>query len=760
VRRWRASRPGHTVARSSNLLLTLAFLAATACQPPERELVRLTELMVTSQRAAAPESVGTALTVAQDPYHLPVELSGARTGRLTLVARGDARSLELAWKLASERRFTRFRQLTVPLVADGETHRYEVDLSREPYWVGAIDRLRLTVAEGSLEVTELTARAGGRTARTAALGGLSLPSLPGLARLELELPPAAPRRATFEVFLGLAPQFDRPGAVARFRAWTGDEGAREIWLDEEVHGDRRREWQRVVEEVEVPAGGRLVLEVEASRHGRPLPEGAAMWGAPVLASADGRTDEPAAPHLIVLAIDTLRADVVGAYGSTDGLTPHLDRLAARSVRFDDLHAPSSWTLPSMASLLTGLPPQSHDTGRTLGDDDFAPTALGPETPALAEVLAEAGFFTVGVYNNIFLGPSFGVSRGFDLYHWIEEEDDVLVDRAIELLRRYRNDRRLFLLLHLFGPHNPYAPPEDACEVARRLEPEGPKGSRPCAVDRRPGEPVPPAEERPWIEALYRGEVAYTDRQVGRFLDALDEMGLTEQAVLLVVSDHGEDFWGRLAAYDAYGGYEDADHGHTHYRELLWVPGLLRAPGVEPAVVTDPVELVDFFPTVLTLLGVEPPAREPSAREGSGDVEGDEQGTWVGLRDVLPGEDLTPVLRGEGERPERRTLLSDFLLYGARRWSVRRGPWKLIVPHGEPEEGLAPELYNLDEDPEERVDLFARRPEIAASLRQAGERELARREALRRRLRAGQDALNAAHLQWNHITKLRALGYLK
>jgi len=721
-------------------------VGAIGCQPPERELIRLSELMAHTADGAEPETVLEGIVVGTEPHDVPVELAGARIGRLTLVARGDAPTVDLTWKLASERRFTRFRKLTIPLVADGEEHRYDVDLSREPYWVGTIDRLQLAVPEGSLEVVELLARPEGAV-RTTALGGLSLPSLPGLRTLELELPTDAPRRADFEVYLGLAPQFDRPGAKVQFRVRHGDD----LWLDEELEGGGGREWRRVARQVAVVPGTRLTLEVEATRDGEPLPEGAAMWGAPTL-DARRAVASLESPHLVLLAIDTLRADVLGSYGSQDGLTPALDRLAAESVRLADLQAPSSWTLPSMTSLLTGLQPQTHDTGRTLGDDDFAPTALGPGLPTLAEVLAGEGFTNVGVYNNIFLGPSFGVSRGFDLYHWIEDEDDVLVDRALELVRRYKDHRRLFLLLHLFGPHNPYAPPGDACGVARRLEPEY-RRELGCAADRRPGEPIPPEGDRAWIEALYRAEVAFTDRQVGRFLEGLDEMGLADQVVLVTVSDHGEDFWQRLDAYEAFGGYEDADHGHTHYRELLHVPGMVRAPGIGPAVVEDPVELVDVFPTVLTLLGVEP--GEPDGEESR------EEGTL--LRDVLQGEDLTPVLRGE--RPSRRTRISDFLLYGASRWAVRRGPWKLIVPRngasgedrGSP---LRPELYNLDEDPGERIDLYARHPEVAASLRQMGEREIARREELRSQLQAGQDALHAAHLQWNHITKLRALGYLR
>jgi arylsulfatase A-like enzyme len=724
----------HLRTRSLKISLPLLVAALAACAgPAERALVRFTELEA-EVAPGEPVVLAQDVTVGTEPLDLPLDLAAVHTGKLSLAGQGDAPLLTVAWKLASERRFSRFRALTVPLAADGEPHRYEVDLSNEPYWTGTLDTLRLSVPEGRAELTELTAQPQGAARRTFALGGLSLSALPGLRRLELRLPEDAPRRAVFEVRLGLAPQFDRPGVTARFRVWSGEGESREIWLEEEVAGGGEPRWRPVRRQVRVAPGGRVVLEVEARRGGAELPEGAAVWGAPMLV-ARGRAAR--GPHLLVVLVDTLRADVVGAYGDTDGLTPHLDRLAAGSVRLDELLAPSSWTLPSVASLVTGLPPQIHDTGRPLGEG-FAPTALGPAPLTLAGVLAARGFYTAAVYNNIFLGPSFGVDRGFDEYAWIEQEDDVLVDRAVELLGRLPADRRLFLLLHLFGPHNPYAPPGDGCAVAERLAPADPGGVG-CAADRRPGTPVPPEESWPRIEALYRAEVAYTDRQLGRLFAALDDTGLADETVVLVVSDHGEDFWGRLPQMRRRG-YEDADHGHALYQELVRVVGMVRAPGLAPGVVKEPVEMADLFPTLLGLLGVAPPpGAEPGAPES-----------------LLPGLDLGPGLRGEAS-PPRRTLISDFLLYGEPRWSVRRGPWKLVVPRA-PE--LAPELYNLEDDPGELHDLAAERPDRVAAMREGGEAELARREELRRRLGGGRDALHPAYLQWNHITKLRALGYLK
>ena len=136
---------------------------------------------------------------------------------------------------------------------------------------------------------------------------------------------------------------------------------------------------------------------------------------------------------MVVLIDTLRADRLGAYGNRNGLTPHLDRFAAESTRFAQMHAPASWTLPSVASLMTGLHPQTHGAGVRYGE--FAPTGLSGGVRTLAETLRDGGFYNLGVYHNIYVNPAFGLQQGFDEYVSIEERAAPLVDRALEDLRR-------------------------------------------------------------------------------------------------------------------------------------------------------------------------------------------------------------------------------------------------------------------------------------------------------------------------------------
>jgi arylsulfatase A-like enzyme len=707
----------------------LALLAAACGGAAERGPLRLTELAAASGGEAPPVQLARDLEVGAEPVTLTVDLPASRMARLRLAASGDADLVKLSWRLASEKRFRAFRSLSFPLSPDGAEHVYHVDLRREPYWTGSIGSLRLSTADGRVRVVEMTGLED-RSPRVTSLSGATRPTLPGARRITLALPDDGPRTATFEVHLGLLPRFENPAVTARFRAWAeGPGGERRPWLDEQVAGGGDPRWRPVRRRVRVPAGGRVVLDATAAWQGRPLPEGSAVWGSPMLHS---RGAAPAGPHLVVVVVDTLRADVLGAYGGPAGLTPRLDALARRATRLDDLMAPAPWTLPSVATLLTGFPPGVHGAGRRLGG--FAPTGLGDAPTTLAEVLAAHGFRTTAVYNNIYLNPSFGMERGFDEYAWYEANDDVLVDRALERLAAFRDGDRHFLLLHLFGPHHPYWPPDPTCrKVARRFAPDY-RGALGCRAFRSDvptmGQPPPPEADRPWVEALYRAEVAFTDRQLGRLFDGLAAHGLDEDTVLLVVSDHGEAFWDRLPALAARG-YEQSDHGHTHYQELMRVPGLVWAPGRRPAVLASPAAMEDLFPTLLHLLGVEAPP--------------------------VSGHDLVPRL--DGGPAERRTLLADFLLYGPARWAVRRGHWKLVVPADDA--SLPLELYDLAADPGELADLATARPEVVSALRALGERERREAERLRRHLLAGDDdVLESAYLEWNHITKLRSLGYLK
>ena len=510
------------------LALALAALLCAACDSSPRKLVRLGNLVRIEKTEPVPLQVGPVTLDA--PFQIDTNLNAARISGLRLRSHGSATMATLSWKLAGDHGFPPFRTLSFPMAPDGSEHSYAIELRREPYWTGRVEALRFGVDKGAMDIMELTGEPSLGAYRSMSLKGESRPSLPGLGRVEVALPEKLPSGSMFEAHLGLVPEYDRPGVRAVFRAWLERDGRRDLWVEETFEASGGAEgWRLVRRKLPGTGGGKLVLEVEAQRDGRPLPEGAALWGDPVVVTP-GRK---AGKNLVVILVDTLRADLVGAYGSRDNITPNIDRLAAQGTRFSEMISPAPWTLPSVSSLMTGLQPQTHGAGIRYGE--FAPTGLTGGVHTLAEVLRDSGVYTFGVYHNIYVNPAFGLQQGFEEYASLEEKAGLLVDRALEGLKRYGSDRRFFLYLHLFDPHNPYEPPAPECrEVASRFAPDY-HGTIGCSADRRPEMPTPQPEDRRWYSALYRGEILYTDRQIGRFLAGLHDLGLENDTIVAFVA---------------------------------------------------------------------------------------------------------------------------------------------------------------------------------------------------------------------------------
>jgi arylsulfatase A-like enzyme/Tfp pilus assembly protein PilF len=271
--------------------------------------------------------------------------------------------------------------------------------------------------------------------------------------------------------------------------------------------------------------------------------------------------------VILVSIDTLRADRLAAYGYRAGGTPALDRLAREGVVFDDVISPCPQTLPAHVSLFTGLQPPRHGVRDNIG------FALKPGPRTLAERFQAAGYATGAAVSAYVLRAQTGVSRGFDAYDdriEVEGGSDALgaAQRdgavAVDSLLRWieeRGGQRYFAFLHLYEPHTPWAPPERHRRFAH----------------------------------VYDGDVAYADELVGRFLDRLRSKGMLERAIVAVTSDHGEGL----------GEHGEEEHGMFLYREAVHVPLLLRLPGGRHAGtrVKGTAALVDVAPTLLQLAGV-------------------------------------------------------------------------------------------------------------------------------------------------------------
>jgi len=349
-----------------------------------------------------------------------------------------------------------------------------------------------------------------------------------------------------------------------------------------------------------------------------------------------------ARHLVLVTIDTLRQDRLGTYGRREAHTPNIDALAARGIRFDDAIAQAISTPPSHASILCGVDPVAHGVSQLYGQ------RLPDEQQTLAEILGDEGFETAAFVSALPLLRAVGLDQGFTVY-----DDDLPpgIDRVRRAgatnarVRRWlakEHAARVFLWVHYFDPHFPYAPP--ARFRAAFVEPGAPSPrSQRLGPD---SDGLPQAVVRAGA-ALYQAEVAYTDAAFGALLDALRRAGILEDAVVALVADHGES----LGERGDYFGHWDV------FDDTARVPMILAHPDGRGAgtAIRASVGTIDLLPTVLSWLGVAAP-------------------------DGLDGVDLSPLLdgrpadpgrvfyteRGRGPGPTVRSVRDD-------RWLLIRGP---------------------------------------------------------------------------------------
>lgn len=299
--------------------------------------------------------------------------------------------------------------------------------------------------------------------------------------------------------------------------------------------------------------------------------------------------------MLVVVVDTLRQDRLGVYGGRRGLTPNLDALAGEGTLYTEAWSHAPWTLPSTASLFTGLLPQHHGAG---GDLVGGFRAVREDAPLLAVQYADGGWRTGIVANVDFLGPAFGLTRGFEHVDVLGSNDNHVprdatrtTDAALRFVADCGDDP-FFLVVHYFDAHAEYEPPQPW--RGRFADPRdaqaggAPMGTRAQVVARRfQGAPLD-ADTLSRMEKLYDGEVAYVDDQIGRLWRSLPQT-VRDTCTLVVTADHGEEF----------GDHGDWEHGHTHHPELLHVPLLVRGPGIAPGARS--MELVGHVDVARTLL---------------------------------------------------------------------------------------------------------------------------------------------------------------
>lgn len=415
----------------------------------------------------------------------------------------------------------------------------------------------------------------------------------------------------------------------------------------------------------------------------------------VLSATTSRTVDLTGANVIVITMDTTRADHIGAYGYEHAETPHLDQLAAEGALFEEAVTPTAFTLPSHSSILTGLYPPFHGVRLNGG------SALADVHTTMAESLSDAGYRCGAVTAAFVVDGHWGLNQGFDFYDddiamepdqqldlaGVQRRGDRIVDLGLEWLGE-PDPRPFFTWLHFYDPHIGYDPPEP---YRSRFEGRGRVG-------------------------LYDGEIAFTDAQIGRVLDWLDDRGIADDTVVVVVGDHGESL----------GDHGEREHGYYIYDATVHVPLIIRAPGagVINTRVPGPVRTIDVMPTVLDLVGVDVP-------------------------EAVQGQSLVPLMldpNAPGPETAYAESMSVHLQYGwAALYSLRTATHKYI-------DAPRPELYDLFSDAGENHNQLADDPDLGAEMAD----RLAR---LRDEIEAGAPEAQEADLDEETMGMLAVLGYV-
>lgn len=364
---------------------------------------------------------------------------------------------------------------------------------------------------------------------------------------------------------------------------------------------------------------------------------------------------PVKADVLLITIDTLRADHIGGYGYTQAETPTIDGLARSGLLFEHAYSQVPLTLASHTSLLTGTYPFHN------GVQDFTGNPLGPNIRSVAQALETHGYDTAAIVSSYVLDRSWGLDRGFRLYYdvfkgssFLENDPGLVerkagdsVDEALKWLRRPRS-KPFFLWLHLYDPHSGYSPPE-------------------------------PFRTR-FADAPYDGEIAYADHELGRVIASLKQRGLYDRMLIIFASDHGESL----------GEHGEKEHGFFVYHSTLHVPLVVKPPlasGFKPHAVSDPVPIMGIAPTILAALKLHDPIEQQFETE-----------SLLATR----SSDAAPVYS------------ESFYSFSSFGWSpvrtVNNRSYQFV-------EAPKPELYDLRNDPEENRNLIAEQPAVASVLSQ-------------------------------------------
>jgi arylsulfatase A-like enzyme len=430
----------------------------------------------------------------------------------------------------------------------------------------------------------------------------------------------------------------------------------------------------------------------------------------LLAVGAGCRPEPRpTEHVLLISIDTLRSDHVGAYGYPRPTSPHLDAFAREGVVFEDVTSPSPWTLPAHASLFTGLYPGRHG----LTSEAVLPAAV----TSLATHLAARGFATGAVVNSNYLSRAFGLDRGFERFQYVQEAAQqrepsrAVTDQAIAWAQELAG-RKWFLFVHYYDVHSDYASlPEYERQFVRPYAGRADGTTAQMAASRQ-GRIVFDEADAQHLVDLYDAGIRQLDAELARLLVAL---GSDPTTLVVITADHGEEFL-------EHGGVL---HGRTQFQELVRIPLIVRGPGVPRGMrATTTASLVDVMPTVLAAVGAPVPAG-------------------------LDGADLTATWRGGGGALGERYLSCEADHNNAEPDVKRAVRHRHHTLHFDRLTGQIT-LFDLAADPGEHVDLATQQADLAAQLR----------AQLERFRGAHAETGGAVTLTPEQLERLKSLGYVR
>ncbi|MHC5102646.1 MAG: sulfatase-like hydrolase/transferase [Planctomycetota bacterium] len=422
---------------------------------------------------------------------------------------------------------------------------------------------------------------------------------------------------------------------------------------------------------------------------------------------------PKIRHIVLISMDTTRADYLSCYGYQHKTTPNIDAVAAEAVRFEQAIAPIPLTLPSHSTMLTGTIPPYH------GIHDNLNYMLADSNLTLAEMLKASGYTTGGIISSYVLEDGFGLGQGFDTYddEFDEIDNQLGAERrggevsahAIKWLDENR-DEDFFLFLHYYDPHSPYDPPEPYRGLFGSIA-----AAEAIGLTDNTSLTADTDEKKKVFKLTYAEELAYTDHCIGQVINKLKSLDLYDSTLLIITGDHGE----------AFGEREEMGHGYYIYQESIHVPLIVKLPGQQTAkTVSGAVGLIDITPTVCSLLGIETPQ-------------------------YIQGRDLSGALIDEPSEDDDRYIYSESLLatkYNASPLlAVTGNRFKYI-------QTARPELYDLIDDPGETHNLVDAQSQRARILQDV------LGVMLEESLAAGTPD-SALELDEESLKKLQSLGYV-